>query len=104
MVLICKDFLNTLPLKELNAGYAEVIKHGIIDSESYWDKIKIFNELNIDKMDTIIWESVLVKNNIITIDPFEKNIRKTLNYGHTLGHAIESYSLGQSFCNVLTTW
>ena len=96
MVLICREFLNTLPIKELNAGYAEVIKHGIIDSESYWDKIKSFKELNIDEMDTIIWESVLVKNNIITIDPSEKNIRKTLNYGHTLGHAIESYSLGHN--------
>ncbi len=94
MVLICKEFLNTLPKNQLKAGYAEVIKHGIIDSESYWDKIKIFNELNIDEMDAIIWESVLVKNNIITIDPFEKNTRKKLNYGHTLGHAIESYSIG----------
>jgi len=101
MILICKEFLNTLPKKELKAGYAEVIKHGIIDSDNYWDKIKTFNELDIEEIDAMIWESVLVKNNIVTLDPSEKNIRKTLNYGHTLGHAIESYSIGNDSIPVL---
>lgn len=101
MIVISKEFLKTLPKKELKAGYAEVIKHGIIDSDNYWGKIKAFNELDIEEIDTMIWESVLVKNNIVTLDPSEKNIRKTLNYGHTLGHAIESYSIGNDSIPVL---
>jgi 3-dehydroquinate synthase len=50
-------------------------------------------ELNTQTLDTLIYESIEIKNTIVERDPFENNLRKTLNYGHTLGHAIESYYL-----------
>ena len=96
MVLIDTGFLKTLPENQLTSGYAEMIKHGLIHSREYWDNVKSFDILRMDKLEDLIWESVLIKNDVITKDPFEKNVRKTLNYGHTLGHAIESYSLDQN--------
>ena len=96
MVLIDIDFLKTLPKNQITSGYAEMLKHGLIHSEKYWNDVKAFNEFHIDRIEDLIWDSVLIKNNVITKDPLEKNIRKSLNYGHTLGHAIESYSLDQN--------
>jgi hypothetical protein len=96
MVQIDTDFLKTLPENQITSGIAEMIKHGLIHSIEYLDKVKSFDILKIAELEDLIWESVLIKNDVITKDPFEKNIRKTLNYGHTLGHAIESYSLDQN--------
>ncbi len=96
MVIIDTEFLNTLPDVQKTSGYAEMLKHGLIYSKEYWNKIKIFDEFNIQDIEEILWESVQIKNSIITQDPFEKNLRKTLNYGHTLGHAIESYSMSEN--------
>lgn len=96
MVLIDINFLKTLPDNQITSGYAEMLKHGLIHSEKYWNEVKMFNQFNFDKIEDLIWDSVLIKNDVITKDPLEKNIRKTLNYGHTLGHAIESYSLDQN--------
>ncbi len=96
MVLVDIDFLKTLPKNQIDSGFAEMLKHGLIHSKSYWDKLKVFNEFNTKQIEDLIWESILIKNEVITADPFEKNLRKTLNYGHTLGHAIESYSLGNN--------
>ena len=70
-----------------------MLKHGLIHSKSYWNEIKNLNEIEIEGLEELLWESVLIKNSVITEDPFENNLRKTLNYGHTLGHAIESYCL-----------
>ena len=96
MTLIDTDFLRTLPKNQMLSGLAEMIKHGLIHSREYWDKVKSFDILKMDELEDLIWESVLIKNDVITKDPFEKNLRKTLNYGHTLGHAIESYSLDRN--------
>lgn len=102
MVMVDIDFLKTLPENQINSGYAEMLKHGLIHSKSYWNKVKDFNKLDTESIEELIWESILIKNEVITIDPFEKNLRKTLNYGHTLGHAIESYSLdNNSFSQLL---
>jgi len=101
MVQIDTDFLKTLPENQITSGIAEMIKHGLIHSIEYLEKVKSFDILKIAELEDLIWESVLIKNDIITKDPFEKNIRKTLNYGHTLGHAIESYSLDQNKFPVL---
>ena len=93
MVLIDTSFLKTLDKNQLTSGYAEMLKHGLIYSKEYWNEIKAFNVFNISEIEEVLWKSVLIKNKVITEDPFEKGIRKTLNYGHTLGHAIESYCL-----------
>ncbi|MCG9972477.1 3-dehydroquinate synthase [Christiangramia crocea] len=93
MVLIDTQFLSTLPQEEMRSGLAEILKHGLIASEAYWEKVSKLDELDLADLEDIIRESVDIKKNIVTRDPFEKNIRKTLNFGHTLGHAIESYCL-----------
>jgi len=95
-IIINTQFLVTLPKNQLNSGYAEMLKHGLIHSETYWNELKRFHDFNISEYNQLIWESVVIKNKIVTDDPLEKSLRKTLNYGHTLGHAIESYLLEQS--------
>ena len=90
-VIIDTSFLKTLPLAHITSGLAEMLKHGLIHSETYWNKVKNFNLANTTEANDLIWESVEIKNEVVTEDPFEKGRRKTLNYGHTLGHAIESY-------------
>lgn len=95
-VIIDTDFLKTLPKEELISGMAEVIKHGFIHSEDYLQKAFTFNLEAPESNEDLIWESVLIKNAVISEDPTEKGVRKTLNFGHTLGHAIESYFLNQS--------
>ncbi len=93
MVLIDSDYLETLSPQEMRSGLAEILKHGLIANEDYWNKVTNLAELDLSDLDEIIKDSVDIKAEIVKKDPFEKNIRKTLNYGHTLGHAIESYCL-----------
>ncbi|MFC5195166.1 3-dehydroquinate synthase [Bizionia hallyeonensis] len=90
MVLIDTSFLETLPENQMRSGLAEMLKHGLIYSRDYWNKFTTTDRLNYNDL---IYESVIIKNEIVTQDPQEENLRKTLNYGHTLGHAIESYFL-----------
>ena len=68
-----------------------MLKHGLIKDADYWTRLCNIKELTTTDLDTLIHESVVIKNNIVTVDPTEQNIRKYLNFGHTLGHAIESY-------------
>ncbi|OMP30672.1 3-dehydroquinate synthase [Mangrovimonas sp. DI 80] len=93
MVLIDTSFINTLPQNQLKSGLAEMLKHGLIYNRAYWDKMKDLAHLTLHDLDDLIYESVLIKNDIVEKDPFENNVRKTLNFGHTLGHSIESYFL-----------
>lgn len=93
MVLIDTQYLSTLPQEEMRSGLAEILKHGLIASETYWEKVSRLDRLDLSDLEEIIRESVEIKKEIVTKDPFEKNLRKTLNFGHTLGHAIESYCL-----------
>lgn len=93
LVLIDTSFLNTLPQNQMRSGLAEMLKHGLIQDKTYWDKFQDLSKLNLDDLDLLIYESVIIKKNVVENDPFEDNLRKTLNFGHTLGHAIESYFL-----------
>lgn len=93
LVLIDTAFLDTLPKNQMRSGLAEMLKHGLISSITYWDKFKNLSKLSLDNLDELIYESVIIKKHVVENDPFEDNLRKTLNYGHTLGHAIESYFL-----------
>lgn len=92
-VIMDSVFLKTLPKEHIISGMAEMIKHGLITSENYLKKTWDFTIDNTSEAEELIWESILIKNDIVTQDPTEKGLRKTLNYGHTLGHAIESYCL-----------
>ncbi|TBW29098.1 3-dehydroquinate synthase [Gramella sp. KN1008] len=93
MVLIDTQFLSTLPQEEMRSGLAEILKHGLIASESYWEKVSRLDRLDLSDLEDVIKESVEIKKEVVTKDPYEDNLRKTLNFGHTLGHAIESYCL-----------
>jgi 3-dehydroquinate synthase len=92
MVLLHTEFLQTLPEAHFRSGKAEMLKHGIIVSEAYFDQV-VPMTLTSANCEQLIWESVLIKERIVSEDPTEKGLRKLLNYGHTLGHAIESYFL-----------
>ncbi|MGB3948986.1 MAG: 3-dehydroquinate synthase family protein, partial [Bacteroidia bacterium] len=87
-VFINTDFIRTQDRKQLLSGFAEIIKHALITNETYWNKVKSADTVEFTEMDTIIEKSVLIKNTIVLADPLEKNIRKSLNFGHTIGHAI----------------
>ena len=91
-VFISSEFLETLEESELKSGFAEVVKHSLISDNSLWLKLKNTPFTDLDWED-IIDTSVQIKNKIVLADPFEKGERKKLNFGHTFGHAIESYYL-----------
>jgi 3-dehydroquinate synthase len=92
-VLIDINFLETLPSNEMRSGLAEMLKHGLIADRSYWNQFSNLSNLTTDDLGELIYKSVEIKNNIVEQDPTEKGIRKALNFGHTIGHAIESYLL-----------
>lgn len=94
-VWIDPTFLATLPLRELRSGYAEVIKHALIADASQWADLLQITSLDKLKWGPIIRESVAIKQAIVEADPEEKGLRKALNFGHTIGHAIESYFLNR---------
>ena len=91
-VYILPEFLQTLNQRQVVSGYAEIIKHALIADKDYW---QLLMEISIEKInwEETIHHSVTLKNDIVESDPFEENKRKILNFGHTLGHAIESFYL-----------
>lgn len=92
-VLIWPGFLATLPPRELRSGFAEVIKHALIQDASQWEKLQAIEDLSsVDWVEYLV-PSLQIKQRIVEEDPFEKGIRKALNFGHTIGHAIESVFL-----------
>ena len=93
-VFIDTIFLKTLPKREIDSGIAEVYKHGIIGDVNLWDYLKE----NTEKLDyhRLIKSSYKLKLEIVNKDPHEKGLRKKLNFGHTIGHAIESYLLNSN--------
>lgn len=94
-VLLDTEFLRTLDGKNLRSGYGEMIKHGLISDTETWAELLNFDLGNPDfkLLLTMLAKSVKVKERIVTEDPKEKGIRKALNFGHTFGHAFESFSL-----------
>lgn len=91
-VLIAVEFLKTLPQIELRSGYAEVIKHGLIRDQSYFHQLRTHNWENQD-WESLIRHSVGIKKAVVEADPKENGLRKILNFGHTIGHAFESFFL-----------
>ena len=93
MVLIFPEFLNTLSKREWRSGLAEMLKHGLIYDINHWEKLKSLASMSVDDLTDLIKDSSEIKLKIISQDPNEMGLRKILNFGHTLGHAIESYTL-----------
>jgi 3-dehydroquinate synthase len=93
MVVINSDFLATLPKEHFNCGISEMLKHGLIAYAAHWHRLSESEIHGSTTLESLIVDSVTIKNNIVLQDPNEKDFRKVLNFGHTLGHAIESYFL-----------
>ncbi|MDB3887388.1 3-dehydroquinate synthase [bacterium] len=94
-VFVNPDFLKTLEKRQILSGYAEALKHALITDVKYWDFLKeeaLFDE---SKWEFLIEKSINIKNRIVMNDPEEAGLRKLLNFGHTIGHAVESYSLNE---------
>ena len=94
-VILCTRFLETLDDENLRSGYAEMLKHGLISTPQMWAELMSFNlaEPDLALLQQMIGRSVAVKERIVEEDPREQGLRKALNLGHTIGHAIESWSL-----------
>lgn len=94
-VIVDTDFLKTLDSENIASGYAEMLKHSLISDEKMWAQHICFDLNNPDYtlLLDMIERNVGVKERIVTEDPHEKGIRKALNFGHTFGHAFESFAL-----------
>jgi len=90
-VLIDQEFLKTLPERHVTNGIAEILKHGFIADQQHVSQLHQAATTN--NWEPLIRKSVAIKQTIVENDPFEQGERKALNFGHTIGHAIESYSV-----------
>ena len=97
-VMIDCCFLQTLDPENLLSGYAEMLKHGLIsDKNSFYDVLAFdITQLDIKQLNALVGVSVSIKEHIVEKDPTEKGLRKALNFGHTIGHAIESLSFSRN--------
>jgi 3-dehydroquinate synthase len=93
LLLIDSTYLQTLPARQMRSGLAEMFKHGLIYDAHYWAQLSHLSNLDLNDLDALVYRSVAIKNEIVSQDPTENGIRKALNFGHTLGHAIESHFL-----------
>lgn len=90
--LVWPGFLETLPERQLRAGWAELAKHGLIADREYWETVRTAGWPPGD-WTPFIERSLALKQAVVREDPLESGLRETLNFGHTLGHALESWSL-----------
>lgn len=93
LTVIDIQFLGTLPQNQLRSGLAEMLKHGLIADEAYWHKLADLSQLTLADLEQLVKDSVEIKTTITSKDRKEKDLRKLLNFGHTLGHAIETYCM-----------
>jgi 3-dehydroquinate synthase len=86
-------FLKTLPQREWDSGYAEMIKHALVADKDLWMQLRQSTPHEHEKIESHIPNAIQIKRDIVFADFEEKGLRKMLNYGHTIGHAIESISI-----------
>ncbi|MDQ0476376.1 3-dehydroquinate synthase [Chryseobacterium sp. MDT2-18] len=92
-IFVFPEFLNTLPFEQLRSGFAEMLKHGLIADQNHWKDLISIKDLTAENIFPFIERSMNIKQNVVEQDFREQNIRKTLNFGHTIGHAVESLFL-----------
>ncbi len=93
MVLVDMSYLQTVPDREMRSGLAEIIKYGYTFDQQLWKEIRSFEGIDLDLVTPLVYRSIEIKNDVVLSDLHETGLRKTLNFGHTAGHAIESYFL-----------
>jgi len=86
-------FLETLKFEELRSGFAEMLKHGLIADAQHWNDLISIEKIVPQQIEPFIKRSMEIKNDVVSQDFKEENVRKTLNFGHTIGHAVESLFL-----------
>jgi len=98
-VLIDSNFFKTLDMNQLLSGYAEMLKHSLLGKDAIHCVFTLndilcfdFDNMDYEQLNKLLFESVLIKERIVEEDPTEQGIRKSLNLGHTFGHAFESLS------------
>jgi 3-dehydroquinate synthase len=96
-VFINPVFLQTLSEQDYLSGYAEMLKHALLDCNEHWQKLTSCNLFLIENWDELLFKSVNIKNRIVINDPQENNERKLLNLGHTVAHAIEALFLSKQY-------
>lgn len=90
-IFIDPGFLQSLPAEEIFNGFAEMLKHALILDRNYWNQLKdIRDEITLTSQENIL-QSIAIKKKVVEMDPEEKGMRKLLNFGHTMGHGLESY-------------
>ncbi|MBP3838729.1 MAG: 3-dehydroquinate synthase [Prevotella sp.] len=96
-VIIHPQFLETLDTKNMLSGFAEMLKHALLKNEKSWAAHLNFDILNPDlqQLQTLVEDSIKVKERIVRQDPLEEGARKALNFGHTIGHAFEEWALAR---------
>ena len=101
LVYINLEVIKTLPKEQFQSGMGEIIKHGCIMNQSYFQWLRDYSEdilsLNHQALEEMIYQSCLIKRDVVEKDPKEQNIRAYLNFGHTIGHAVEKLSNFQLF-------
>ncbi len=101
LLIVDFSYLKTLPKRELHSGLAEIIKYGLTYDVNLWKSLNRHIPYNNSVLKDWIYSSITIKNEIVLQDPKEAGIRKILNFGHTIGHAIESYFLESKTKNTL---
>lgn len=92
-IIITHKFLETLEKREIKSGFGEIIKLYATGGSYFWNNYLTynrFNDLSYEDAIKCLYYSLLIKKQIIEYDEFDKNVRKSLNYGHTFGHALEA--------------
>ena len=104
-VIVNTCFLDTLDTANLCSGYAEMLKHSLISNAQMWAEHVNFDILQPDlaELQRMVAASITVKEHIVADDPHEHGIRKALNFGHTIGHALEEFSMQQPGGAVVST-
>lgn len=94
-VIISSHFFKTLKREDILSGFAEMFKHALIHSKSEWEELLLFdaNQVDYEWLNEAVFRSVSIKEQVVEQDPLEQNIRKSLNFGHTIGHALESLAI-----------
>lgn len=92
-VWIDPAFLDSLSHRELRSGFAEILKHALIADAGQWATLKALPDLSAVRWGELIPGSVAIKKEVVLVDFYETGPRKALNFGHTIGHAVESYRL-----------
>ncbi len=92
-IFVYPPYLSTLPFEELRSGFAEMLKHGLIADKKHWEDLISIEDLDSKVVAPYIERSMQIKQSVVDEDFKEQNVRKILNFGHTVGHALESLFL-----------